>query len=383
VLAYVAFGSLAFLSLALNLWQWLAARRFPLYQRLPSTPLLPPVTLLKPLKGVDEATEDCLRSWFRQDYAAPVQMLFAVGSREDPVCSIVHRLIGEHPGCNAQLVFCDSLVGTNAKVAKLVEVERLAAHEILVVSDADVRVPPDFLMNVTPFLSDPRTGLVNCFYQLANPSTPAMRWEAVAINSDFWSQVLQSRDLKPLDFALGAVMAFRRTQLAAIGGFQALINCLADDYQLGNRIAHSGFKIALAHNVVECWSGPMNWMAVWKHQLRWARTIRVCQPLPYFFSILSNPSFWPLLWVGMKPYPLPIAFALVCLALRVIGSADLQRRLTRRTVPVAFCLLPILKDLLQVGLWFLAFAGNRIEWRGVRMRLLRDGTLAPVQAPPR
>ena len=383
MLAHVALGSLAFLSLTLNLWQWLAGCRFPLRRPIPPVDLPPPVTLLKPLKEADETTEDCLRSWFRQDYPAPVQLLFAVDSPDDPVCPIVRRLIGDHPRCNARLVVCESPTGTNAKVCKLVELERLAAHEVLIVSDVDVRVDADLLKNLVPFLADPRAGLVNCFYQLANPSTPAMRWEAVAINSDFWSQVLQSRDLKPLDFALGAVMALRKRQLAAIGGFQSLTNCLADDYQLGNRMARAGFDIVLAHQVVECWTAPMGWGAVWMHQLRWARTIRVCQPLPYFFSLLSNASLWPLLWLGLEPSPLSLACAVSCLLFRVLASADLQRRLTCRAVPVPFILMPILKDLLQVGLWALAFAGNRIEWRGASMRLQRDGTLVPVEGPPR
>ena len=128
-----------------------------------------------------------------------------------------------------------------------------------------------------------------------------MQWEAIAINADFWSQVLQSRSLKPLDFALGAVMATRRQHLQEIGGFAGLVDCLADDYQLGNRIARRGHSIALSPVVVECWSAPMGWAEVWKHQLRWARTIRVCQPAPYFFSLLSNATLWPLLWLIVKP----------------------------------------------------------------------------------
>ncbi len=144
-------------------------------------------------------------------------------------------------------------------------------------------------------------GLVCCFYRLANPTTLAMHWEAVAINADFWSQVLQSRSLKPIDFALGAVMATRREQLAEIGGFAPLVDCLADDYQLGNRIVRRGYSIALSPVVVECRSASMGWAAVWKHQLRWARTIRVCQPAPYFFSLLSNATLWPLLWLILKP----------------------------------------------------------------------------------
>src|SRR6185436_8492557 len=146
----------------------------------------------------------------------------------------------------------------------------------------------------------------NCFYRLANPTTLAMHCEALAINADFWSQVLQAQSLKPLDFALGAVMATRRQQLEQIGGFRALINCLADDYQLANRIARHGHRIALSPVVVDCWETPMKWAAVWKHQLRWGRTIRVCQPAPYFFSLLSNATLWPLLWLAAHPGPLTL-----------------------------------------------------------------------------
>src|SRR5262249_13829347 len=147
-----------------------------------------------------------------------------------------------------------------------------------------------------------------------------------AINADFWSQVLQAQSLKPIDFALGAVMATRKERLAEIGGFAPPPDCLPDDYQLGNRIARKGHRIALSTVPVECWSEPMNWTAVWKHQLRWARTIRVCQPLPYFFSILSNPTLWPLLWAAVKPSPISLSFFLFCLVWRNITARHLQHR---------------------------------------------------------
>ena len=221
------------------------------------------------------------------------------------------------PGSDAQLVVCGPLLGTNAKVSQLMEVECLAKHDLLIISDADVRVPPDLLANIIAPLQQPKVGLVNCFYRLANPTTLAMQWEAIAVNADFWSQVLQSQSLKPIDFALGAVMALPRKQLAEIGGFKALVDCLADDYQLGNRIARRGYRIALSPVVVECWSAPMDWLAVWKHQLRWARTIRVCQPVPYFFSILSNATLWPLLWLLAEPAAAVGAFACFCWLTRI------------------------------------------------------------------
>lgn len=371
---------MALLSLVLLVWQWLVARRFPLHQRAAAHSFPPAITLLKPLKGCDPATEDCLRSWFAQDYTGRVQILFGVASAEDPVCAVVRKLLGEFTQADAQLVVCAPLAGANAKVAKLVQLERAAHHELLLISDADVKVPPDLLTNVTAQLRAPEVGLVNCFYRLANPSTLAMRYEAVAINADFWSQVLQAESLKPLDFALGAVMVTRRKLLQDIGGFQALADCLADDYQLGHRIAQRGHRIALSPVVVECWDPSKGWAHVWQHQLRWGRTIRVCQPGPYFFSVLSNPTFWPLLWVLVRPGVWSLALAGGCWLVRVLAALDLQQRLTRSTAHRAYWWLAPLKDVLQVAIWLLAFSGNRVEWRGQKMRLRRDGTLVKIQA---
>jgi ceramide glucosyltransferase len=368
-------GCLSLLSLALILWQWLVARRFPLHRRTAVIGSVPAITLLKPLKGCDEATEDCLRSWLAQDYPAPIQVLFGVASAQDPVCPVVEKLLQEFSKLDAELVVCGPLAGSNLKVSKLMQLESLAKHDVLVVSDADVRVPPDFLANMVPVLVDPRVGLANCFYRLANPTTLAMQWEAIAINADFWSQVLQSQSLKPLDFALGAVMGTRKGQLQQIGGFAALADCLADDYQLGKRIAGKGFRITLCPVVVECWSEPMNWKAVWKHQLRWARTIRVCQPWPYFFSILSNATLWPLLWLLFSHSTPILVYVAIFWLIRIGTVRNLQQLLTGTRTPLRYSLLVPIKDLLQAAIWFLAFLGNRIEWRGESMRLRRDGTL--------
>jgi len=225
--------------------------------------------------------------------------------------------------------------------------------------------------------------LVNCFYRLANPVTLAMQCEAVAINADFWSQVLQSCSLKPMDFSLGAAMVTRRAEIAAMGGFAAFRDCLADDYQIGNRIVRqdSGKRIKICPVVVECWDGTMGWPAVWKHQLRWARTIRVCQPVPYFFSILSNPTVWPLAWAVAAHNPPAGIFLGLALVARMLMTADLQRRLRAKTESrklkaesEGWWLAPV-KDVLQVVVWAAAFMGNTVEWRGRRMKVKRDGTL--------
>lgn len=368
------FGSLACLSLILLLWQWLAAVRFPLHSRVAGEPFAPPVTLFKPVKGADPHTENCLRSWFAQDHAGPVQILFGVASAGDPACAIIKKLIDEFPKLDAQLVICGPLMGANAKVSKLAQLAQLAKHDVLVISDADVRVPADFLANAVAPLANPATGLVSCFYRLANPTTPAMQWEAIAINADFWSQVLQSKCLKPLDFALGAVMLTRRKNLGEIGGFESLADCLADDYQLANRIAKKGRAIELCPVVVECWDPPQTWKSVWRHQLRWARTVRVCQPVPYFFSILSNATLWPLIWLGLAPGAFSAGFFGASVIARCLIAENLSHRLTQ-TPGGARPLFAPLKDLLQTAIWFCAFAGNTIEWRGQKFVLRRDGTL--------
>ena len=372
-------AALALLSFALALWQWVAARRFPLHRRITDLSFAPAITLLKPLKGGDATTVESLQSWFNQHYPGQIQILFGAADASDPACKIVRELIEKNPGRDAQLIVCAESPGANGKVSTLIQLERLVKHPLILVSDADVRVPPDFLANVVAPLRDPKTGLVNCFYRLANPATPAMRCEAVAVNADFWSQVLQSTNLKPLDFALGAAMLTRRKLLEEIGGFAALVNCLADDYQLGHRIAQRGHRIALCPVVVECWDAPMNWCDVWKHQLRWARTIRVCRPLPYFFSILSNATLWPLLWliaslVWSKTLCAPL-IAVGCLLIRIVLAQNLQRRFMQSRDNIAPPWLVPVKDLQQAVIWAGAFLGNTVEWRGQKMRLRRDGTL--------
>ncbi len=170
-------------------------------------------------------------------------------------------------------------------------------------------------------------------------------------------------------------MATRRKQLDEIGGFRTLADCLADDYQLGHRIAAHRHRIEICPVVVDCLSEPMGWGAVWQHQLRWARTIRVCQPLPYFFSILANGTFWPLLWLAADFGTKAAVAVLICLFVRWATALDLQQRLTQSTSTAANVWMVSAKDLLQAAIWACAFAGDEIEWRGERYRLRRDGTL--------
>lgn len=371
----IALAILAVLSCLLNLWQWGAARLFPLHCREGRPGRFPPVTMLKPLKGADGKTRECLESWFGQDYPGPTQILFGVADPQDPVCDLVRALIVEHPERPARLVICQRLLGANAKVSSLAHMQREVEGEIVVVSDADVKAPPDLLGNLVSRFERPETGLVNCFYALADRDSFAMRWERVAVNSDFWSQVLQGRSLQPPDFALGAAMAFRKTTLEQIGGFDVLLDYLADDYQLGNRIARGGGKIELSPVVVECLSDPQGFAQVWSHQLRWARTIRVCQPAPYFFSILANATLWPLLWAAFDRGNTALAFLGFSLTLRIVASLDLQARLTRNWEHAKdFWLAPV-KDLLGAAIWALSFLGGTVVWRGQAFRVEPGGKL--------
>lgn len=374
VVLTIVLGTLAILSWLLTLWQGAVAVRFPLHRAASDRAWSPPVTLLKPLKGCDTRTAECLRSWLTQQYGGEVQILFGVGADDDPVCELVRGLIEAHPKAKARLVVCPESLGNNAKVSTLIQLMRLALHDLIVVSDADVWAPRDFLAEVLRPLRHPGVGLVNCFYRFADPQNLAMRWEAFAVNADFWSQVLQSLSLKPLDFALGAVMATTRDHLKSIGGFEFLADFLADDYQLGHQIARKGARISLCPMVVECRNDPIGWGAVWAHQKRWARTIRVCQPVPYFFSQLHNPTLWPCIWALCQPGPLSVGVAGASLLTRMGVGYYCERKLTRRG-DVNSCWVAPLKDLLQCVIWLLAFFGNEVTWRGQRFTVQGGGKL--------
>lgn len=366
-------------SFALTFWRWIASLCFPLHRRMAVTASLPGLTLLKPLKGCDGETQECLRSWFRQAYPGPVQILLGVASAEDPVCPVAREVLAEFPRADARLVLCPESLGANAKMSTLRQLEPLIRQPLVMLSDADVRVAADFAANLAAGLAGPDAGLVNCFYRLANPSTPAMQWEATAINADFWTQVLQSRCLKPVDFALGAVMTLPAAQLRALGGFAALGDFLADDYHLGRLVARQGKRIEFATVVAECWDAPMNWRQVWAHQSRWARTIRVCQPWPYFLSILNNSTLWPLVWLACARQTAVLAVGGGCVLFRIATALRQQSRLTQSPARLAYAWMPPVKDLLDVLVWAGAFAGNRITWRGGRYRILPDGKLSAVE----
>ena len=372
---------LAVLSFILTFWRWIGSELFPLHRRPSGSGTLPGLTMLKPLKGCNSETKECLRSWFTQQYPGPVQILCGVASPDDPVCDVVRELLAEYPQADARLIICDENLGANGKVSTLRQLEGHIRHPLIMVSDADVKVGGDFAAVVAPLLAAPGAGLVNCFYRLANPATTAMRWEAIAINADFWSQVLQARSLRPIDFALGAVMSMPASMLQQIGGFAPLADYLADDYELGRNIAQAGGRIEFSSAVVDCREAPAGWEEVWTHQLRWARTIRVCQPLPYFMSVLGNPTLWPLLWLWLERDAMTAAFCLLALLFRMVSAARQQKRLTQSNAHWLYLWLTPVKDLLDVFIWTAAFWGNHVEWRGERYRVSSGGKLVKIISP--
>jgi ceramide glucosyltransferase len=378
-------GGLTLLSLGLNIWQRLAARGFALHQPVAAGKELPPVTLLKPLKGCDEHTAACLRSWLTQDYPAPVQVLFGIGDEADPVRPVVQALLAEFPGLDARLVVCPLSLGANPKVSTLMQLEPLIAHEAVVISDADVMAPPGYLDEAMTILHRDRVGLVNSFYRYANPHNQAMWLEAIAVNADFWSQVCQSNSLRTMKFALGAVMNLHRQTLREIGGFRVLVDYLADDNRLGLLVHRTGRRIELTRKVVDCYARPETFREMWAHQLRWARTIRACEPAPYFLSGLTH---WPL-WAGgflavtlglAAPPPLwvPVSLLLACLLVRDHVARANWRQLTGKDLPSGWRPAVGERDLLGVFWWALAFSGNTITWHGRRYRILKGGRLEPL-----
>jgi ceramide glucosyltransferase len=368
-------GCLAAVSFLLQLWQFVVAFLFPLHRRRALPGPDAGVTLLKPLKGCDASTRESLRSWLDQDYQAPRQILFGVQDSGDPVCQLVQELLTEFPAANARLIICPGRNVANPKVSLLRQLLPHAAHEVIVLSDADVRAPRDLLTNLVAPLADRSVGMTNCLYRLANPTTAAMRWEAVSTNVDFWSQVLQARSLWRQDFGLGAAMALRADRLAAVGGFEPLGDFLADDFHLGRQVAQSGGRIELCPVVVECLEAPRYWRATWDHQIRWARTIRRCQPLGYGCSILANLTLGALLFGAALSGPPGWAMAAGLIAIRMILGVLLQRRLGDPPRDWLWCWMIPVKDLLAVLVWIAAFAGDTVVWRGTRYRVLREGKL--------
>jgi ceramide glucosyltransferase len=355
---------------------WCGVKYFKVQEKALELPLPPNVTILKPVKGLDEESYHNFASFCRQKYSGELQLVFAVASADDEAIPLIHQLIADFSERDIALVINPALHGPNYKVSNLINALPHARHDIIVVCDSDIRVAPDYLQSVTAHFCDPRVGLVTSLYRTSAVHGIAAALEAIGFIAEMIPNVLVARRLEGLTFALGASMAVRREALLAIGGFEALAGYLADDYQLGNKIHHAGWRITLDPCFVECVSMPENLMAVLSRQLRWARTMRVSRPGGYLASgvTLSFPAV--LLATVLAPSPLAGGAAVALLyVVRLSVCTLFSRRYVRDGLfPRWLWLLP-LRDMLAFFAWALSFLGNRVEWRGSRFVLKPGGKI--------
>lgn len=331
---------------------------------------LPPVSILKPLKGTDPEMYESFRSHCLQDYPS-YEILFGVSDASDPVAELVEKLRREFPRQSIRLVLCEKNLGANGKVSSLAQLAAEAKYSIFLVNDSDIRLAPDYLKTVTAELLSPNTGLVTCLYRGIPAKTLTSRLESLAISTDFVPGVLAARQIEGgLHFGLGSTLAFHRKDLEAIGGFESIVDYLADDYELGKRIAERGSKVVLSNSVVETFLPAYGFSGFFSHQLRWARTIRVSRPGGYAGLLLTYTLPWAAICV-LLAWGKTWAWGLLAAAvmLRVImawASADLVLK-DEETVR-SFWLLPV-RDFLAPIVWIAGMFGRKIVWRGQEFEL--------------
>ena len=352
-----------------------AAARFPLQPK-----ALPPVSILKPLKGTDPGMFDSLQSHCRQDYPE-YEIVFGVSDAGDPAIALVERLKVQFPALPIRLVVCQKNLGANRKVSSLAQMLPQARYEQLIVNDGDIRVASDYLRRVVPPLLDPAIGLVTCLYRGVPSPTLGSRLESLGISTDFCAGVLVARLLeRGIKFGLGSTLAFRRCDLAAIGGFEVLADYLADDYEIGRRIAAQGLKVKLSETVVETFLPQYKWREFVSHQLRWARTVRHSRPGGYLGLGLTFGIPWALIALAgahrsVWAWELAgAAFALRILTAWVVGRGALRDP----RVPFLLGLIP-LRDCVAVLIWLGGFMGHMITWRGDSFEL-KKGKLVRIRA---
>ena len=381
VAAIGTLGSLSFYSLSmLGLASFLADTRKKLSQPPLPENQLPPVSILKPLKGVDPEIWESFRSHCEQDYPE-FQLIFGVSDPGDPAVEIVRNLQAKFPNRKIDLIVCKRTLGTNIKVSNLAQILPAARHELLLVNDSDIRVPADYLRKVITPLADASVGLMTCLYRgVASPiarPTLGSRLEASGISTDFVPGVLSARFLeKGLHFGLGSTLAFHGRDLEAIGGFEALLDYLADDYELGRRIASTGKKVELSAATVVTSLPAYTLRQFFRHQLRWSRTIRDARRWGYAGLLFTFGLPWALATL-LAARGGEWAWALLAMTFVVrvaVGSVAAIVVLNDEQFCRYILLLP-LRDLIAPFVWAASFMGNRIHWRGDVFEL-KDGRLS-------
>jgi ceramide glucosyltransferase len=337
----------------------------------------PPVSVIKPLCGVDPHAYESLRSHCIQGYPN-YEIIFGVSNPDEPVVRLVEQLKTEFPEIPIGLVVCSRLSGMNFKVSNILQMLPMARHEYLVINDSDIAVPSDYLRRVVAPLENADVGMVTCLYRGMPGDSIGSKLEALGISADFTPGVLCANQLwNGLRFAMGSTLAFHRRTLNVIGGFEALADYLADDYELGRRTSEAGFQVELADCVVEHYLPDYSLAAFFEHQLRWARTIRSSRPEGYagliftyaipwsFFSLLvTRGARWA--WVLLLT-AFVLRFAVTC----ICGSLVLHDRRVRH-----LWLLPV-RDFVALLVWVGGYMGRQVVWRGRKFRLA-GGKLRPL-----
>ena len=365
----------------------MAAQMFLRERRAPRPQFAPGVSVLKSLKGLDPSMIDAFRSHCRQDYAGQFELLFGVSSLSDPAAAAVEQLIAEFPAQAIELVECPERLGANGKVSTLVQLARRARYDFLLINDSDITVGPHYLERVmscfAPRAEDdkvPPVGLVTALFRGRAHGTLASRFEALAISTDFIPSVLLSRLLEGgIHYGLGSTLAVRRGALEEAGGLLALVDQLADDYEMGVRIERAGYRDVLCMDVVETSVPAYTWSGFFEHQVRWLRTVRDARPAGYTGLIFTFGLTWALLNVlasGLSPislWLLGLSFFLRLGQAMTAGAAVLG---DHEVLP-SLWLLPI-RDVVAMGLWIAGFAGDTIVWRGERFAL-KKGRLVKAE----
>ena len=329
---------------------------------------LPPLSILKPVHGRDPRFYEAILSHAAQDYPE-FEILFGVNTPDDPALQDIVRLQGEFPALRIEIAIVPTLA-PNAKVGVMEELARRARYSVLLVNDSDIAVEPGYLRAVAAPLDAPGVGLVTCLYRAAAQSW-ASRFEALGIATEFAPSVLVARLLGVAEFALGSTMVFRAETLRRIGGFAAIANYLADDYQLGRRIAQLGLRIEFAGAVVETDLGGASWAQVWRHQLRWSRTIRVSRSAGYYGYVVTHATLWGLVAIAAHHWQA----GLLALGVRVVAGVWVGAGiLGDRKVRLDFWLIP-LRDLFGFAVWAAGIFGDTVQWRDRRLTLRPDGRI--------
>lgn len=372
-------GLLTASGIAYGLLALLGARSFVRDSKKRSiTGFAPNVSILKPLKGVDAHMYAAFVSHCKQTFAGEWEILFGVASLEDAAVSMVARLRVEHPFVTIKLIECPDRLGTNGKISTLAQLVPHAANEYLIANDSDIRVSMDYLNGVIECFSDENptsipVGLVTVPYIGRSENTLWSRLEALGISTDFFAGVLTARKLEGgIRFGLGSTLATTKTALAAIGGFEALADQLADDYEIGARLATAGYRVELAHEVVETTVPAYTLRGFCEHQLRWSRSTRDSRRAGYIGLGVTYVLPWALATVFASGGALwSLSLLSLALLVRVAVALTVGVGILRDGQVLRDILLLPLRDFFGLFFWAWSYAGDTIVWRGERFRLKR------------